>query len=203
MAASHTAREAKCLLTYSHFFCRRKHGRMGSFLVLRCATWGEGWFSPWERGDLCKVNLFLLSSSKHLISETFAPTVYWLWDFHKCSVIHERISKSVFLEWWEQGGNGRKVLFCSLEDITLYGPFLDLGEVTRVCSVCENPSNVYLWFVHLSSLSHIWIKSTFILFPIVKVKAHSTWCSMPRLSHEGHCQPLISQLKFIYWSVLL
>ena len=167
---------------------------MGSFSVLRCATLGEGWFSPWERGDLCKVNLLLLSSSKHLISESFAPTVCWLWDFHKCSVIHERMSKSGGGGWGGMVGKSYS---------TLYGPFLDLGEVTRVCSVCENPSNVYLWFVHLSSLSHIWIKSTFISFPIVKVKAHSTWCSMPRLSHEGHCQPLISQLKFIYWSVLL
>lgn len=57
---------------------------------------GLSWYwdvPPWERGDSSKMKLFLLPSSMPLISETFAPTVCWLQDFHKGSVICERMSK--------------------------------------------------------------------------------------------------------------
>lgn len=143
------------LLTHSHFFCRRKHGLMGSFLVLRCATLGEGWFSPWERGDLCKVNLFLVSSSKHLISETLAPTMCWLRGFHKCSVIHERISKS---GGGGCGGNGRKVLFYSLWSISwsgwgypgMFSLWKSIKCILMICAlviIISHLNKIYIHFV--------------------------------------------------------
>lgn len=131
LAPSHTAGEPRCLLTCSHFLLWEK------LWVTKVSLGPE---LSWGTGGVNKMKLFLLASSVCPISDSFFFLQQFartfpleLSDFHEATLVHGRLSKSLFFE----GEDHRKLLFHPSAHITLLTSDLSLPPLVSECELCD------------------------------------------------------------------